>query len=496
MCYNTIVRGSDRMNKIYACIDLKSFYASVECVERGLNPLNTNLVVADERRTEKTICLAVTPSLKAYGIGGRSRLFEVIQRVKEINKERKSIINGKFTSKSYIDSELKENKYLELDFIKAVPRMNLYMNYSARIYEIYLKYISKEDIYVYSIDEVFIDLTPYLNYYEMSYEEIIRMIIKDVYLTTGITATGGIGTNLYLAKVAMDIVAKKKEADEFGVRIAFLDEYKYRELLWSHKPLTDFWRIGPGIARKLKYYYIDTMKDICICSLENEDLLYKLFGVNAELIIDHAWGYENCTLKDIKSYTPKSKSISEGQVLHKPYNYNNSKLIIEEMSELLSLDLTKRKYITDLLSLSIGYDICNIDDDYDGIIEIDHYGRETPKGVHSSIRLDYKTSDYSIIRNNLVKLFDSIVNKKLYIRRINISASNLEEDKYINKIKIKQLDLFNEYKEPKKDNSINLQREILNIKYRYGKNSIVKGMNLMKEGTMMDRNKEVGGHSA
>ena len=484
------------MNKIYACIDLKSFYASVECVERGLNPLTTNLVVADERRTEKTICLAVTPSLKAYGVSGRARLFEVVQKVKEINRERKKNINTKFKSKSYIDPDIKNDKYLELDFIRAVPRMNLYMDYSTRIYEIYLKYISKEDIYVYSIDEVFIDLTSYINYYELTPEEIIRMIIKDVYMSTGITATGGIGTNLYLAKIAMDIVAKKKEADEYGVRIAFLDEYKYRELLWDHKPLTDFWRIGPGIAKKLKYYCINTMKDICICSLEDEDFLYKLFGVNAELIIDHAWGFENCTLKDIKSYSPKSKSISEGQVLHKPYNYSNTKLIIEEMSELLSLDLTNRKYITDLLSLSIGYDICNIDDNYEGIIEIDHYGREAPKGVHSSIRLDYKTSDYTIIRNNLVKLFDSIVDKKLYIRRINIAASNLEDDKNINKVRVKQLDLFNEYKEEKKDNSINLQKEILSIKYKYGKNSIIKGMNLMKEGTMMERNKEVGGHSA
>ena len=484
------------MESIYACIDLKSFYASVECVERGLNPLNTNLVVADERRTEKTICLAVTPSLKAYGIGGRSRLFEVVQKVKEVNRERKKNINNKFLSKSYIDSELKENKYLELDFIKAVPRMRLYMDYSSRIYEIYLKYISKEDIYVYSIDEVFIDLTPYLNYYELSPEEIIRMIIRDVYLTTGITATGGIGTNLYLAKIAMDIVAKKKEADEYGVRIAFLDENKYKELLWDHKPLTDFWRIGPGIANKLKYYYINTMRDIAKCSLENEDFLYKLFGVNAELLIDHAWGYETCTIKDIKKYTPKSKSISEGQVLHKPYNYKNSRLIIEEMSELLSLDLTKRKSITDLLSLSIGYDISNVDDNYKGEVEIDHYGRKVPKGVHSSIRLDYKTSNYSIIRNNLVKLFDTITDKNLYIRRINIAACNLEDDKNISQRAVKQLDLFNEYKEEKKDDSLPLQRELLNIKHKYGKNSIIKGMNLMKEGTMMERNKEVGGHSA
>ena len=484
------------MESIYACIDLKSFYASVECVERGLNPLNTNLVVADERRTEKTICLAVTPSLKAYGIGGRSRLFEVVQKVKEVNRERKKNINNKFLSKSYIDSELKENKYLELDFIKAVPRMRLYMDYSSRIYEIYLKYISKEDIYVYSIDEVFIDLTPYLNYYELSPEEIIRMIIRDVYLTTGITATGGIGTNLYLAKIAMDIVAKKKEADEYGVRIAFLDENKYKELLWDHKPLTDFWRIGPGIANKLKYYYINTMRDIAKCSLENEDFLYKLFGVNAELLIDHAWGYETCTIKDIKKYTPKSKSISEGQVLHKPYNYKNSRLIIEEMSELLSLDLTKRKSITDLLSLSIGYDISNVDDNYKGEVEIDHYGRKVPKGVHSSIRLDYKTSNYSIIRNNLVKLFDTITDKNLYIRRINIAACNLEDDKNTSQRAVKQLDLFNEYKEEKKDDSLPLQRELLNIKHKYGKNSIIKGMNLMKEGTMMERNKEVGGHSA
>ena len=489
------------MERVYACIDLKSFYASVECVERKLDPLKTNLVVADKSRTEKTICLAVTPSLKKYGISGRARLFEVIQKVKEINKSRKENNNyNKFTGKSYDDISLTNNKSLELDFITAVPRMALYIEYSSRIYGIYLKYFSKEDIYVYSIDEVFCDLTGYLKLYKMDAEELIRMVIKDIYMTTGITATGGIGTNLYLAKVAMDIVAKKKEADEYGVRVAYLDEYKYREELWDHKPLSDFWRIGGNIQKKLNYYYINTMRDIAVCSLEDENLLYRLFGINAELLIDHAWGYEPCTLKDIKSYKPKSKSISEGQVLHKPYNYKNAKLIISEMSEVLAYDLTKRKCITNLLTLSIGYDISNVDDNFEGEVVIDHYGRKTPKGVHGSIRLEYKTSNSMLIRDSLIKLFDSLIDKNLYVRRVNMCASNLEEDTHIEKVRYEQIDLFNnnQIKEDysKEKENIKLQQEILNIKNKYGKNSILKAMNLMEGGTTIDRNREIGGHRA
>ncbi len=486
------------MDRVYACIDLKSFYASVECVERGLNPLTTNLVVADESRTEKTICLAVTPSLKAYGISGRARLFEVIQRVREINRDRKKDISSKFISKSYNDIELKNNKYLELDFIRAVPRMKLYMKYSANIYSIYLKYLSKEDIYVYSIDEVFCDLTSYLRYYDKTPEELIRMIIKDIYLTTGITATGGIGTNLYLAKVAMDIVAKKMEPDIYGVRIASLDEKTYKEKLWNHRPLADFWRVGARTQKKLEYYYIHTMKDIARCSKEDENFLYRLFGINAELLIDHAWGYESCTLEDIKKYKPRSKSISTGQVLHEPYNYINSKLIVNEMAEVLSIDLTSRNCITDLLTLSIGYDTCSVDDDYNGEIEIDHYGRKIPKGAHGSIRLNYKTASTKIIRESVIKIFERITDKNLYIRRINICASNLERINKLEKVRYEQIDLFNSATDnnsyEKDKENIVLQREIISIKHKYGKNSIVKGMNLMEKATTMARNLEVGGH--
>ena len=487
------------MERVYACIDLKSFYASVECVERGLNPLTTNLVVADEERTEKTICLAVTPSLKKYGISGRARLFEVVQRVKEINRDRRKEINTKFKSKSYDDTLIKKDKYTEIDFIRAVPRMKLYMDYSAKIYSIYLKYLSKEDIYVYSIDEVFCDLTSYLKYYKTTPEKLIRKMIKDVYKTTGITATGGIGTNMFLAKVAMDIVAKKKEPDEYGVRIAYLDSALFKKELWDHKPLTDFWRIGSRTAKKLDYYYIHTMKDIAKCSLEDENFLYRLFGINAELLIDHAWGYEPCTLSDIKKYKPKSKSISEGQVLHKPYNYKDTKLIVEEMSEVLAMNLTGKKCITDLLNLYIGYDVSNVDDNYTGEVVVDHYGRKVPVSAHGSIRLDYKTSNSKLIREALIKVFESIADKNLYVRRINISAANLEEDSHIEKTRYEQIDLFNDIEKvdyDKEKENIKLQNEILNIKNKYGKNSILKAMNLMEGGTTINRNREVGGHRA
>ena len=370
------------MKKIYMCIDLKSFYASVECIERGLDPLNTNLVVADESRTEKTVCLAITPSLKQYGLGGRARLFEVIQKVKNINYERRKNNNyHKFNSKSFLDSELKKDKTLELDFIIAPPQMKKYMRYSTNIYNIYLKYLAPEDIFVYSIDEVFCDITNYLNMYQMSPRELVSKIIKDVYETTGITATAGIGTNMYLAKVCMDIVAKHAEPNEFGVRIAELDEMSYRKLLWNHKQLTSFWRVGKGIANKLEKNGLYTMGDIARCSLNNENLLYKLFGVNAELLIDHAWGWEPTTIEEVKKYKPERNSISSGQVLHCPYKYEKAKLIVREMIDLLSLDLTDKHLVTKQLVLDIGYDIENLTNPiirrlYKGKITIDNYGKK------------------------------------------------------------------------------------------------------------------------
>ena len=334
--------------KTYMCIDLKSFYASVECMERGLDPLTTNLVVADASRTEKTICLAVSPSLKEYGLSGRARLFEVVSKVKEINQERRKLIcYRQFIGGSYDKEELNQNHNLKLDYIVATPRMNLYMRYSTNIYNIYLKYLDSNDIYVYSIDEVFCDITNYLKYYNMNAYELVTKIIKDVYDTTGITATAGIGTNLYLAKVAMDIVAKHTDPNQDGVRMAYLDEMKYRYLLWNHQPLTDFWRVGSGYLKKLIDNNLYTMGDIARCSITNEDLLYKLFGVNAELLIDHAWGWECVTLSDIKNYKPISNSITTSQVLYEPYNYIKTKLIIEEMLELLSLDLVRKKFVTD-----------------------------------------------------------------------------------------------------------------------------------------------------
>lgn len=486
------------MDRIYACIDLKSFYASCECVERGLDPLTTNLVVADNSRTEKTICLAVTPSLKAYKISGRARLFEVVQRVKEINRNRRKNINyEKFKGKSYLNYELEKNPYLELDYICAVPRMRMYMEYSSKIYSIYLKYLSKNDIYVYSIDEVFCDLTPYLNYYKLKPEDLVTKIIKDVYDTTGITATAGIGTNLYLAKVAMDIVAKKKEPNSFGVRIAYLDEEKYRKELWNHKPLSDFWRIGRNIEKRLATYYIHTMKDIAKCSVEDEDFLYKLFGVNAELIIDHAWGYEPCTLDEIKKYKPRSKSISQGQVLHKPYTYEKTRLILEEMMELLSLDLIDKKLITDLIVLSIGYDVSNVDENFTKEVVIDVYGRMAPKGAHGSIRLDYKTNDTKILRNKLLELYDSIIDKELLVRRVNICVSSLDEESNKKECVYKQMGLFDKEEvidlKKEKENT-HLQEEVIKIKNKYGKNSILKGINLLDGATTISRNMEVGGH--
>ena len=498
------------MERIYLCIDLKSFYASVECRERNLDPMNTNLVVADESRTEKTVCLAISPSMKQYGLGGRARLYEVLQKVREVNYQRKKENNYKqFSGKSYIDSELKCNKSLELDFIIAPPQMKKYMEYSTKIYNVYLKYIAPEDIYVYSIDEVFCDLTNYLNYNNMSAKELVIKMIHDVYKTTGITATAGIGTNMYLAKVAMDIVAKHADADKFGVRLAELDEIGYRKLLWNHKPLTSFWRVGQGYAKKLESKGLYTMGDIARCSLNNEDLLYKMFGVNAELLIDHAWGWEPCTIKDVKSYKPTTNSISSGQVLHTPYEYKKARLIIKEMADLLALDLVAKDFVTNQLVITIGYDIDNltipdIRAKYDGDITLDHYGREVPKPAHGTINIDHQTSSSKTIIEHMLKLYDKITNKNLLIKRINITANNvISEDLIQEKPTYEQFDLFTDYKvledQRKKQQAEEIkdrkfQNVMLYIKNKYGKIAILKGKNLEEGATTIDRNKQIGGH--
>ena len=494
------------MNKIYVSIDLKSFYASVECKERGLDPNLTNLVVADETRTAKTICLAVSPSLKKYGIPGRIRLYELIKKVNEVNFERR--IKAKdhiFTGKSYNDIELKNNPNLELDYIIAPPRMAFYMKYSTNIYNIYLKYFSEEDIYVYSVDEIFLDLTPYLKIYKMSAKDIVTKVIQDVYKTTGITATAGIGTNLYLAKVAMDIVAKHVKPDKNGVRIATLDELTYRKLLWAHEPITDFWRVGKGYQKRLEKEGIYTMGDIARTSLKNEELLYKIFGINAELLIDHAWGYEPCTMKDIKSYKPETNSLSSGQVLHCPYDYEKTKLIVKEMAEQLSLELVEKELVTDQIVLTIGYDVSNLTNkeilkEYKGEITLDRYGRKVPKHAHGTINLENKTSSTKEIMDATMNLFERIINNKLLTRRINITANKVIYQKDIKKEKkYEQIDLFTNYEElnkkkeqEKKEKS--LQNVMLNIKKKYGKNAIIKGMNLVEGGTTIERNGQVGGH--
>ena len=492
------------MQKIYTSIDLKSFYASVECRERGLNPLTTNLVVADSSRTEKTVCLAVSPSLKKHGIAGRARLFEVIQRVREVNSERRYKAPGHvFNGKSYDDTELQKHPEYELDYIVATPQMKKYMKYSTDIYNIYLQYFSPEDIYVYSIDEVFIDITHYLKTYNMKATELVTKVINDVYDKTKITATAGIATNLYLCKVAMDIVAKHTKPNEKGVRIACLDEMMYRKKLWEHRPLTDFWRVGKGYAKKLEQNGMFTMGDVALCSVNDEDKLYKLFGINAELLIDHAWVYEPCTIESIKSYKPNTKSISSGQVLHCPYNYDKTKLIIKEMTELLVLDLVDKHLVTNQIVLTVGYDIDNInnkDINYTGEITIDRYGRKIPKHAHGTINLEHKTSSTKIITEAVMKLYDRIIDKRLLTRRINITANNvIDEEKAEREDRYEQIDLFNNYKEVeanknKEKKERNLQRSILDIKKKYGKNAILKGMNFEDGATTIERNEEVGGH--
>ena len=491
--------------KIYIAIDLKSFYASVECRERGLDPITTNLVVADNSRTEKTVCLAVSPSLKTYGIPGRARLFEVVQKVKEVNIERRrKAPNQSFTGSSYDDMALKKNADLELSYIVAPPRMSYYMKYSSKIYNVYLKYFAPEDIYVYSIDEVFIDITHYLKTYNMKARELVTKVIQDVYETTGITATAGIGTNLYLCKVAMDIVAKHVKPDKNGVRIAGLDEMTYRKLLWNHRPLTDFWRVGKGYAKKLEERRIFTMGDVARTSIQNEELLYKLFGVNAELLIDHSWGWENATIESIKAYKPVSNSISSGQVLHCPYNYENTRLIVKEMTELLALDLVKKNLVTNQIVLDIGYDIDNltnptISNFYNGEITIDRYGRKVPKHAHGTVNIDHKTSSCKIITEHVMSLYERIMNDKLLARRINITANNVVNEDSVKEDGYEQIDLFVDYNElnrkrKKEKDEKEIQKAMLDIKNKYGKNAILKGMNLQKEGTTIERNAQIGGH--
>ena len=506
-------------NGIYIAIDLKSFYASVECVERGLDPMTTNLVVADPTRTEKTICLAVSPSLKAYGVSGRARLFEAVQRIKEVNAARRAYApDQRLTGKSYLDAELKRDPSLEVDFIIAPPRMAHYMAYSTRIYDIYLRHVAPEDIHVYSVDEVFINATPYLRRSGLSPHDFTRRILRDVLKETGITATAGIGTNLYLCKIAMDIVAKRAEADADGVRIAELDEYTYRALLWDHRPLTDFWRVGPGMTRSLEAHGLYTMGDIARCSLgdshafHNEDLLYKLFGVNAELLIDHAWGYEPCEISDIKDYRPESNSISSGQVLQHPYPFEKAKLVIREMADLLTLDLVEKGIMTDQIVLTVGYDIENLQDPaiaarYKGPVTIDHYGRRIPKHAHGSESLGGYTSSTKCIVAAAEKLCDRILDPALLVRRMSITAARVlrESDARRAQEPEEQLSMFVDYdslerQSTEKTHSLERERRVqeavIDIKKRYGKNAIMKGMNLQEGATAKERNRQIGGHKA
>lgn len=497
-------------NKIYIAIDLKSFYASVECREQGLDPLTTNLVVADLSRTEKTICLAVSPSLKSYGIPGRPRLFEVIQKVNTANAIRKQRAPEHiFSGSSYDDTRLRADPSLRLDYIIAPPRMAHYIECSTRIYNVYLKYIAPEDIHTYSIDEVFMDVTSYLDTYHMTPRKLAQTMIMDVLQTTGITATAGIGTNLYLCKVAMDIVAKHIDPDEKGVRIAELDEMSYRRSLWTHRPLTDFWRIGKGYAKKLEEHGLYTMGDIARCSIGkpdayfNEELLYKIFGVNAELLIDHAWGYEPCTMEQIKAYKPETNSLSSGQVLQSPYTYEKALLVVREMTDLLSLDLVDKGLVTDQLVLTVGYDIENL---CKGAVTIDRYGRKMPKHAHGTTNLDRQTSSSTLMIKAVTGLYGQIVDRDLLVRRINISANRVvDENSAVRKTIYEQMDLFTDHaklQEERDKENADLEREkkmqkaMLSIKKKYGKNAILKGMNFEEGATAKNRNAQIGGHKA
>ena len=499
----------------YICCDLKSFYASVECMERGLDPMTTNLVVADQRRTEKTICLAVSPSLKAYGISGRARLFEVVERVKEVNARRRQSAHGhQLTGSSWHDPEVQQDPSLALDYIVAPPRMAKYIDWSTRIYSVYLKYVAPEDIFPYSIDEVFMDITNYLDTYRMTARELTKTILLDILKTTGITAAAGMGTNLYLAKVAMDIVAKHVQADKDGVRIAKLNEMTYRRLLWEHRPLTDFWRVGKGYANKLEAHGIYTMGDIARCSVGrdtdyyNEELLYKLFGVNAEILIDHAWGWEPCTIADVKDYKPENKSIVSGQVLQCPYGFQKARLVAREMVDALALDLVDKGLATCQLVLTVGYDIENLTDPqrsrkYRGPVTTDRYGRKIPKHAVGTENFPYTSSANDLLKA-VTALFDRIVDKDLLVRRLSISANKLlDETRVPRQAEAEQLDLFTDYdareQRQRADEAAHarerkIQEAMLGIKKKYGKNAILKGMNLEEGATARERNQTIGGH--
>ena len=488
---------------MYIAIDLKSFYASVECMERKQDPLTTNLVVADASRTEKTICLAVSPSLKAYGIPGRARLFEVVQRVKEINAERLRKAPGhRFRGRSCFAEEL-EDPSLELGFEIAVPQMAKYMQRSTEIYSIYLRFAAPEDIHVYSIDEVMIDASAYLETCGVTARELARRMILAVLRETGITAAAGIGTNLYLAKAAMDIVAKHVEADADGVRIAELDEMSYRRLLWNHRPLTDFWRVGRGYARKLEAHGIFTMGDVARCSIRNEELLYSLFGINAELLIDHAWGYEPCTMDLIKSYTPDSSSFSSGQVLQCPYDHQKARVVVHEMADAAALNLVAKKMVTDQIVLTVSYDKVSAEG-YDGEITTDYYGRKVPKHAHGTANLPRKTSSARLIDAAVLELYDRIVDPKLLVRRIHIGVNHvLPEEEAREEPSFVQMDLFTDYaaEEQKKEQEErelqkerSLQEAMLSIRRKFGSNAILKGINLKEGATGKERNNQIGGH--
>ncbi len=501
----------------YISIDLKSFYASAECRERGLNPMTTNLVVADKSRTEKTICLAVTPALKKHGIPGRPRLFQVVQKVKEANAIRlKNAPEGGFTGESYDANELAENPSLAISYLVAPPRMGLYMRYSTRIYNIYLRYIAPEDIHVYSIDEVMISAGSYLKTYNMTAKELAVKMILEIEKETGITAAAGIGSNLYLSKIAMDIGAKHAEPDEHGVRIAELDEMSYRRTLWSHRPLTDFWRVGRGYAKKLEAHGLYTMGDIARCSIGrpedyyNEDLLYKMFGINAELLIDHAWGYEPCRIEDIKGYRPENNSVGSGQVLTCPYEWDKARLVVREMADNLALDLVNKGLVSDQMILTVGYDIENLTDperrrQYKGEVTIDVYGRKIPKHAHGTIHMDRQTSSAKLITDAVMELYDQIVDKTLLVRRMNLVAGKVAYESEVMKTEetYEQLNLFTDYlalqeKQEAEQKSLEkerkMQQAMIDIKKKFGKNAILKGMNLEEGATMKERNRQIGGH--
>lgn len=505
--------------KTYIAIDLKSFYASVECAERGLDPLDANLVVADGSRTDKTICLAVSPALKSIGVSGRARLFEAKQRIKETNRERlRKAPQHRFRDKSIFASELKKDPSLELDLVVAQPRMAYYMEYSKDIVGIYMRYVSMDDILVYSIDEVFIDATPYLSTYNMTAHSFAMMLIQEVLTETRITATAGIGSNMYLAKIAMDIEAKHIPADKDGVRIAELNEMSYREKLWTHKPLTDFWRVGRGIARKLEQNGMFTMGDIARCSegkdtdYYNEDLLYKLFGVNAELLIDHAWGWEPTEIADCKAYQPESKSLSSGQVLSRPYSFDEGRIVLLEMADLLSMDLVRAGLFTDQVVLDVGYDIENLTDPkraakYKGAVTTDYYGRQVPKSAHGSKKLGLQTYSTAKIMEAVGSLYDSIASKNLLVRRFTLAVTHLipENEVKSSAPEVEQLDLFTDYaaleqqraaEKEEQERELKIQKALIDIRDKFGKNAIIKGLNMHEGATAMERNKQIGGHKA